>query len=205
MACARLPSPRRSAERECLTSIQEEHPGMVCARLPSPRRSAERECLTFIQEEHPDMNFRFFSIPKKTDRGATQIERVPVNPSPNKGKGKTRTKQVATTHPAAKRKRGENVPVVESLEELWVKMGRWLKEMDKVGPDALEQLTDDSPSRSSQLEEKLKRAVAHNRELQDLTARQLEEMANLSRVVRKANAEILQLKEENSTLMGEVS
>ncbi|VFQ77024.1 unnamed protein product [Cuscuta campestris] len=50
-----------------------------------------------------------------------------------------------------------------------------------------------------------KRLEAHNRELQDLTARQLDEMANLSAVAGRANAEVLQLKEENSLLMGEVS
>ncbi|VFQ96185.1 unnamed protein product, partial [Cuscuta campestris] len=120
----------------------------------------------------------------------------------DKGKGKVRTKHAATTHPSAKRRRGESVPATESLEELWVKMGRKLKE---VAPETLGKLAEDSPSRSLQLEEKLKRLEAHNRELQDLTAQQLDEMANLSAVAGRANAEVLQLKEENSLLMGEVS
>ncbi|VFQ80945.1 unnamed protein product [Cuscuta campestris] len=78
---------------------------------------------------------------------AAQTGRVPVNPPPNKGKRKTRTKEAATTHPAAKRKREEGVPVTQSLGELWVKMGLKLKEIGEVGPDALEQLAEDSPSR----------------------------------------------------------
>ncbi|VFQ83185.1 unnamed protein product [Cuscuta campestris] len=98
---------------------------------------------------------------------ATQTGKTTANPPPNKGKGKTRTKKAATTHPSAKRKRGEDVPVTQLLEELWVKMGLKLKEMGEVGHDALEQLAEDSPSRSSLLEEKLKRAEAHSRKLQD--------------------------------------
>ncbi|VFQ67533.1 unnamed protein product [Cuscuta campestris] len=167
------------------------------------------------REDRIDMNFKSFSIPKKTGASssagpctsstktvpvqqetveivdeeevpqteeAAQPGKVLVNPPPHKGKGKTRTKQAATTHPTAKRKMGESASVVESLEELWVKMGRRLKEISEVGPDALEQLSEDSPSRSSQLEEKLKRFEAHNQELQDLMGRQLDEMANLSRM-----------------------
>ncbi|VFQ88499.1 unnamed protein product [Cuscuta campestris] len=50
------------------------------------------------------------------------------------------------------------------------------------------------------LEEKLKGVEAHNRELQDLIARQLDEMANLSAIAGRAKAETLQLKEENLKL-----
>ncbi|VFQ76982.1 unnamed protein product [Cuscuta campestris] len=164
------------------------------ATLPRPGAQVTQETIEIIDEEE---------TPKS--RGATQTRKVPVNPPLNKGKGKTRAKQAGTTHPSTKRKRGENVPAAGSLEKLWVKMGLKLKEMGEVGPDALEQLAGDSPPQSLQLEEKLKRAEAHNRELRDLTARQLDEMANLSAIAGKANAEILQLKEENSTLMGEVS
>ncbi|VFQ67409.1 unnamed protein product [Cuscuta campestris] len=64
------------------------------------------------------------------------------------------------------------------MEELWVKMTLKLKEMGEVGPETLEKLAEDSPS--LQLEEKLKGVEAHNRELQDLIARQLDELANLS-------------------------
>ncbi|VFQ87019.1 unnamed protein product [Cuscuta campestris] len=131
---------------------------------------------------------------------AGQTGTTTANPPP-KGKGKTRSKKVASTHPSAKRKRGENAPGTESLEELWVKMTLKLKEMGEVGPDALEQLSDGSPSRSSKLEEKLKRAEAHNRELQGLTSRQLDEVANLSRMAGEAEVEILRLKEENLKLM----
>ncbi|VFQ60901.1 unnamed protein product [Cuscuta campestris] len=177
------------------------------------------------------MNFRAFNIPTKKTGGSSsaaprtvpvqqepveinseeetpptgQAGRTTVNPPLDKGKGKVRTKHAATTHPSAKRRRGESVPATESLEELWVKMGRKLKEMGEVGPETLGKLAEDSPSRSLQLEEKLKRLEAHNRELQDLTARQLDEMANLSAVAGRANAEVLQLKQENSLLMGEVS
>ncbi|VFQ69862.1 unnamed protein product [Cuscuta campestris] len=90
------------------------------------------------------------------------------------------------------------------MGELCVKMTLKLKEMGEVGPDALEQLTGDSTSRLTQLEERLKRAEAHNRELQDLTARQLYELANLSAAAGKAKAEILQLKEENLKLMDDL-
>ncbi|VFQ64802.1 unnamed protein product [Cuscuta campestris] len=81
-------------------------------------------------------------------------------------------------------------------EERWVKLGRtpWSSSLRILPASWL-----------SLLEEKLKRAKAHNRELQDLTARQLDEMANLSAIARRENAEILQLKEENTQLMGEVS
>ncbi|VFQ99528.1 unnamed protein product [Cuscuta campestris] len=177
------------------------------------------------------MNFRAFNIPTKKTGGSSsaaprtvpvqqepveinseeetsptgQAGRTTVNPPLDKGKGKVRTKHAATTHPSAKRRRGESFPATESLEELWVKMGRKLKEMGEVGPETLGKLAEDSPSRSLQLEEKLKRLEAHNRELPDLTARQLDEMANLSAVAGRANAEVLQLKEENSLLMGEVS
>ncbi|VFQ64569.1 unnamed protein product [Cuscuta campestris] len=172
--------------------------------VPAPGNTAEAggSC-------HPEMNFRAFNIPTKKTGGSSsaaprtvpvqqepveinseeetpptgQAGRTTVNPPLDKGKGKVRTKHAATTHPSAKRRRGESVPAIESLEELWVKMGRKLKK----------------------LEEKLKRLEAHNRELQDLTARQLDEMANLSAVAGRANAEVLQLKEENSLLMGEVS
>ncbi|VFQ91523.1 unnamed protein product [Cuscuta campestris] len=162
------------------------------------------------------MNFRSFTIPKKTGASssagphtssvrtvpvrhetveihseeetpqtgeATQTGKTEANPPPNKGEGKTRTKKAATSHPAAKKRKGENAPAIESLEELWVKMGQKLKEVILV--------------RCARL--------AHNRELQDLTARQLDEIANLSAIAGRANAEILQLKEQNTQLMGEVS
>ncbi|VFQ64685.1 unnamed protein product [Cuscuta campestris] len=87
------------------------------------------------------------------------------------------------------------------MEELWVKMTLKLKEMGEVCPETLEKLADDTPSRSAQLEEKLRRAEAHNRELQDLTGRQLDEVANLARMAGEADAEILRLKEENLKLM----
>ncbi|VFQ78614.1 unnamed protein product [Cuscuta campestris] len=180
------------------------------------------------------MNFRAFNIPTKKTGGSSsaaprtvlvqqesveinseeetpptgrtgQAGRTTVNPPLDKGKGKVRTKHAATTHPSAKRRRGESALATESLEELWVKMGRKLKEMGEVGPETLGRLAEDSPSRSLQLEEKLKRLEVQNRELQDLTTRQLDEMANFSAVAGRANAEVLQLKEENSLLMGEVS
>ncbi|VFQ98059.1 unnamed protein product [Cuscuta campestris] len=72
--------------------------------------------------------------------------------------------------------------------------------MGEVGPETLERLAEYSPPRSSQLEEKLKGVEAHNRELQDLIARQLDEMANLSAIAERAKAETLQLKEENLKL-----
>ncbi|VFQ86995.1 unnamed protein product [Cuscuta campestris] len=98
------------------------------------------------------MNFRAFNIPTKKTGGSSsaaprtvpvQLEpveinseeetsptgRTTVNPPLDKGKGKVRTKHAATTHPSAKRRRGENVPASESLEELWVKMGQKLKEV----------------------------------------------------------------------------
>ncbi|VFR02976.1 unnamed protein product [Cuscuta campestris] len=134
------------------------------------------------------------SFETRSGPNATVPEPQPVNQAP-----------AATTHPSAKRRRGESVPATESLEELWVKIGQKLKEMGEVGPETLGKLVEGSPSRSLQLEVKLKRLEAHNRELQDLTARQLDEMANLSAAAGRANAEVLQLKEENSLLMGEVS
>ncbi|VFQ69092.1 unnamed protein product [Cuscuta campestris] len=76
-----------------------------------------------------------------------------------------------------------------------------LEAMGEVGPKTLERLAEDSPPRSLQLEEKLKGVEAHNRELQDLIARQLDEMANLSAIAGRAKAETLQLKEENLKLM----
>ncbi|VFQ69441.1 unnamed protein product [Cuscuta campestris] len=133
--------------------------------------------------------------------GMGQTGNAPVNPSPNKGKGKMRTKKIATTHPAAKRKRGESSPVGESMEELWVKVTLKLKEMGEVGPDTLEQLAGDPSSRLSQLEQQLKRSEAHNRELQDLTGRQLDEVANLARMAGEAEAKVIRLKEENLKLM----
>ncbi|VFQ87134.1 unnamed protein product [Cuscuta campestris] len=109
-------------------------------------------------------------------------------------------------HPSiGQEEEGENTPAAESLEELCVKLTLKLKEMGEVRSNALEQLIEDSSSRLTQLEENLKRAEAHNRELQELTACQLDEMANLSVVAGKAKSEILQLKEENTQLMGEVS
>ncbi|VFQ73438.1 unnamed protein product, partial [Cuscuta campestris] len=195
--------------------------------VPAPGNTAEAE-----GSSHPEMNFRAFNIPTKKTGGSSsaaprtvpvqqepveinseeetpptgQAGRTTVNPPIDKGKGKVRTKHAATTHPSAKRRRGESVLATESLEELWVKMGRKLKEVTSARwARTLGKLAEDSPSRSLQLEEKLKRLEAHNRELQDLTARQLDEMANLSAVAGRANAEVLQLKEENSLLMGEVS
>ncbi|VFQ66994.1 unnamed protein product [Cuscuta campestris] len=103
--------------------------------------------------------------------GVSQTGKEPANSPPNKGKGKKRVKHTATTHPSVKRRRGENAPAEESLEELWVKLTLKLKEMGEVRPDALEQLTKDSSSRLAQLEERLKRSEAHNRELKELTAR----------------------------------
>ncbi|VFQ79621.1 unnamed protein product [Cuscuta campestris] len=135
---------------------------------------------------------------------ATQTGKDPVDPIPDKGKGKKRVKHAATNHPSAKRRRGENAPAEESLEELCVKLTLKLKEMGEVRSDALEQLTEDSSSRLAQLEEKLKRSEAHNRELKDLTARQLDEMANLSAIAGGAKAETLQLKEEKLKLMDEL-
>ncbi|VFQ88656.1 unnamed protein product [Cuscuta campestris] len=114
--------------------------------------------------------------------GDAQAKNAPVNPPLDKGKGKMSMKKAATTHPASKRKREESSPAEESLEELWVKLTLKLKE----------------------LEEKLKRSEAHNRELKDLTARQLDEMANLSAIAGGAKAETLQLKEENLKLMEEL-
>ncbi|VFQ61182.1 unnamed protein product [Cuscuta campestris] len=191
--------------------------------VPAPGNTAEAGGCS-----HPEINFRAFNIPTKktggsssaapktvsvqqepveihSDEGSPPTGRTTANPPLDKGKGKVRTKHAATTHPSAKRRRGENAPASESLEELWVKMGRKLKEMGEVGLETLERLAEDSPSRSLQLEEKLKRLEAQNRELQDLTTRQLDEMANLSAVAGRANAEVLQLKEENTLLMGEVS
>ncbi|VFQ71626.1 unnamed protein product [Cuscuta campestris] len=191
--------------------------------VPSPGNTAEAG-----GPSHPDMNFRAYNMPKTTGGsssaaatnkpvqpetvvindeedpqtgGMGQTGNAPVNPSPNKGKGKMRTKKTATTHPAAKRKRGESSPVGESMEELWVKMTLKLKEMGEVGPDTLEQLAGDPSSRLSQLEEQLKRSEAHNRELQDLTGRQLDEVANLARMAGEAEAVVIRLKEENLKLM----
>ncbi|VFQ62793.1 unnamed protein product [Cuscuta campestris] len=56
------------------------------------------------------------------------------------------------------------------------------------------------PKSPGGLEEKLKGVEAQNRELQDLIARQLDEMANLSAIAGRAKAETLQLKEENLKL-----
>ncbi|VFQ83463.1 unnamed protein product [Cuscuta campestris] len=190
---------------------------------PSPGNTAEAG-----GPSHPDMNFRAYNMPRTTGgsssaattnkpvqpetvvindeeedpqtRGMDRPGNAPVNPSPNKGKGKMRTKKTATTHPAAKRKRGESSPVGESMEELWVKMTLKLKEMGEVGPETLEQLAGDSSSRLSQLEEQLKRSEAHNQELQDLTGRQLDEVANLARMAGEAEAEVLRPKEENLKL-----
>ncbi|VFQ61409.1 unnamed protein product [Cuscuta campestris] len=133
--------------------------------------------------------------------GASPAGRGPENPTLHKGKGKMRMKKVATTHPAAKRRRGETSPAGESMEELWVKMTLKLKEMGEVGPETFEKLAGDSPSRSFQLEEKLKGVEAHNQELQDLIARQLDELSHLSAIAGEAKAETLQLKEENLKLL----
>ncbi|VFQ62400.1 unnamed protein product [Cuscuta campestris] len=197
--------------------------------VPAPGNTAEAG-----GSSHPEMNIRAFNIPTKKTGGSSsaaprtvpvqqepveihsnegspltgktgQTGRTTANPPLDKGKGTVRTKHAATTHPSAERRRGENAPALESLEELWVKMGRKLKEMGEVGPETLERLDEDSPSWSLQLEERLKRLEAQNWELQDLTTRQLDEMANLSAVAGRANAEVLQLKEENMLLMGEVS
>ncbi|VFQ60204.1 unnamed protein product [Cuscuta campestris] len=196
--------------------------------VPAPGNTAEAG-----GSSHPGMNFRVFNIPTKRTGGSSsaapktvpvqqepveihseeetpptggdaQAKNAPVNPPLDKGKGKMRMKKAATTHPAAKRKRGESSLAEESLEELWVKLTLKLKEMGEVRPDALEQLTEDSSSRLAQLEEKLKRSEAHNRELKDLTARQLDEMANISAIAGGAKAETLQLKEENLKLMEEL-
>ncbi|VFQ77912.1 unnamed protein product [Cuscuta campestris] len=192
--------------------------------VPSPGNTAE-----VGGPSHPDMNFRAFNMPKTTGGssssapktapfqeetievhsedeanptgGVPQTGKAPANPSPNKGKGKKRVKHAATTHPSAKKRRGEHSPVKESMEELWVKMTLKLKEMGQVCPETLEKLAEDSPSRSLQLEEKLKGVEAHNRELQDLIARQLEEVSNLSAIAEGAKAETLRLKEENLKLM----
>ncbi|VFQ86997.1 unnamed protein product [Cuscuta campestris] len=149
--------------------------------VPAPGNTAEARAFS-----HAEMNFRAFNIPTKKTGGSSsaaprtvpvQLEpveinseeetpptgRTTVNPPLDKGKGKVRTKHAATTHPSAKRRRGENVPASESLEELWVKMGQKLKEMGEVGPETLERLVEDSPPRSLQLEEKLKGVEAHNR------------------------------------------
>ncbi|VFQ64855.1 unnamed protein product [Cuscuta campestris] len=133
--------------------------------------------------------------------GVSQTGREPANSPLNKGKGKKRVKHAATNHPSAKKKRGENIPAEESLEELWVKLTLKLKGMGEVRPDVLEQLTEDSSSRLAQLEEKLKRYEAHNRDLKELTARQSNEMADLSAIAEGAKVETLQLKEENLKLM----
>ncbi|VFQ67076.1 unnamed protein product [Cuscuta campestris] len=127
-----------------------------------------------------------------------------VNHPSNKGKN-VRVKKVATTHPAAKRKRGENVLIVQLVEELWVKLGLRMKELGEVGPDAMEEFSEGSPSQVSQLEEKLRKAEEHNRELNVVFTRQVDEMANLSNMAGAVGAENLHLKEENMQLMGEVS
>ncbi|VFQ79526.1 unnamed protein product [Cuscuta campestris] len=136
--------------------------------------------------------------------GASPTGKEPANSPPNKGKGKKRVKHTATTHPSAKKKRGENTPAEESLEELWVKLTLKLKGMGEIRPVALEQLTEDSSSWLAQLEEKLRRFEAYNRELKELTAQQVDEMANLSAIAEGAKVETLQLKEENLKLMGDL-
>ncbi|VFQ92990.1 unnamed protein product [Cuscuta campestris] len=50
-------------------------------------------------------------------------------------------------------------------------------------------------------QQKLRRVEAHNRELQELTGRQLDEVANLARMAGEADGEILRVKEENLKLM----
>ncbi|VFQ66041.1 unnamed protein product [Cuscuta campestris] len=136
------------------------------------------------------MNFRSFTIPKKKTGGPSSaapktvpVQQEPVEIHSDEGSpltGKTGQTGRTTVNPPLDKGKGK---------------------MGEVGPDALEQLANDSPSRSSQLEEKLKRSEAHNRELQDLTIRQLEEMDNLSRMAGATQAEILRLKEENLKLM----
>ncbi|VFQ83385.1 unnamed protein product [Cuscuta campestris] len=192
--------------------------------VPSPGNTAEAG-----GPSHPDMNFRAYNMPKTTSGsssaatntglgqpeiveihdeeetpqtgGADQSGKAPVNPSPNKGKGKKRVKHVATAHPSSKKRRGEHSPVKESMEELWVKVTLKLREMGEVTPETLENLALDSSSRSLQLEEKLKRVETHNRELQDLIARQLDEVSHFSAIAEGAKAETLRLKEENLKLM----
>ncbi|VFQ92087.1 unnamed protein product [Cuscuta campestris] len=78
-----------------------------------------------------------------------------LNPPPNKGK-KSRMTKVAMSHPSFMRKRGESVPEVQSIEELWVLLGLKLKELGEVGPDAMEQFSEDSPSKVARLEEKVR-------------------------------------------------
>ncbi|VFQ93635.1 unnamed protein product [Cuscuta campestris] len=126
--------------------------------------------------------------------------------SHQQGEGKDQD-QESGHHPSVGEEEGggEDVPVTPSLEELWVKMGLKLKKIGEVGSDALEQLSEGSPSRSSKLKEKLREAEERNRELQEVIARQIDEMANLSSQAGKVGAENLHLKKENLQLMGEVS
>ncbi|VFQ68723.1 unnamed protein product [Cuscuta campestris] len=126
-------------------------------------------------------------------------------PSPRQGEGEG-PNQARRHHPSlGKEEEGRKRPGHRVVRGALGQDGAKAERVGEVGPETLGRLAEDSPSRSLQLEEKLKRLEAQNRELQDLTTRQLDEMANLSVVAGRANAEVLQLKEENTQLMGEVS
>ncbi|VFQ61135.1 unnamed protein product [Cuscuta campestris] len=157
--------------------------------VPAPGNTAEAG-----GSSHPEMNFRAFNIPTKKTGGSSSAapRTVPVQQEPVEINSEEETPPTGRTGQAGR------TTVNPPLDKRKGKMG-------EVGPETLGRLAEDSPSRSLQLEEKLKRLEAQNRELQDLTTRQLDEMANLSAVAGRANAEVLQLKEENSLLMGEVS
>ncbi|VFQ96986.1 unnamed protein product [Cuscuta campestris] len=127
-----------------------------------------------------------------------------LNPPPNKGK-KSRMKKVATSHPSFKRKRGESVPEVQSIEELWVLLGLRLKELCEVGPDAMERFSEDSPSKAARLEMKVREGEQRAWEVNAVILRQKDEMAKLLKATEAVGAKNLELKEENTRLMEEVS
>ncbi|VFQ78660.1 unnamed protein product [Cuscuta campestris] len=126
------------------------------------------------------------------------------NPSLDKGK-KPWVKKVATTHPSAKRKRGDSQLGSPSVEELWVQLGLRLKELGEVGPYVADQLNGGSPSRIARLEEKVTEGEKRARELRSVIMRQTDELAKLTKIVGTVGAENLHLKKENTRLMDEVS
>ncbi|VFQ89831.1 unnamed protein product [Cuscuta campestris] len=129
--------------------------------VPSPGNTAEAG-----GPSHPDMNFRSYGIPKTTggpSSAGPSSKTIPVQ------------KETVEIHSE------EETPLTGEAAQTG-KDAVNPSPMGEVRSDALEQLTEDSSSRLAQLEEKLKRFEAHNRELKELTARQLDEMANLSAI-----------------------
>ncbi|VFQ95449.1 unnamed protein product [Cuscuta campestris] len=185
--------------------------------VPSPGNTAEAK-----GQNHPDMEFEEFAIPDDQPAGdtggsqANPARTFPVHqetveildedePQDNRSKGKEkekagrRTKKVATNHPSAmnKRQRTDSGAAYQTVEEAYINLGLWLREVGEIGPITADRLGIDSPTEVASLKKK-------NEELTLILKSQTDELAKLSKMAGSLGAENTRLKEENGQLLDEV-